>query len=326
MRCELTVERSGPNDLASSSNCSFPYGVSPAERDKSPAAVMAAARRRADEARERDLLKKKQEALTPQQMFLPGMGEIMRATSNPIARCSLYAPIARGPRKFHREATLVTRADVVMSYTGEQLDEADADLSFQLFYEARHSRLGEPVTINRAAFLRSMGRSTGKHDYEWLHRRMKAHTVATLFIEAKNRDGSTKYRIGATEAFHILQSFRYDEDTESYTFTLDPRWRALFSNKEYALIDWHKRMQIRRGQDMAKALQRLLATSSDAVQRYALDWLKAKMQYAGRVRDFKDSLKRATQELERVEVIANSRIEISTKGKEQLTVWLFASG
>ena len=72
-----------------------------------------------------------------------------------------------------------------MSYTGEQLDEADADLSLQLIYEARAIPLGQPVLLNRAAFLRAIGRSTGKHDYAWLHRRMKAMTAATLFIEAK---------------------------------------------------------------------------------------------------------------------------------------------
>jgi hypothetical protein len=36
-------------------------------------------------------------------------------------------------------------------------------------------------------------------------------------------------------------------------------------------------MQIGRGQDMAKALQRLVATSADSVQRYGLDWLKRKL-------------------------------------------------
>lgn len=260
----------------------------------------------------------------PEQLFLPGMEDFMRAMPNQVARSSLFAPIARGRRKFHQETPLVTRADAVMSYTGEQLDEADADLALQLIFEATPHPLGAPVAINRAAFLRAMGRSTGKHDYEWLHRRMKALTVATLFIEAKKPDGSTKYRIGSTKAFHILQDFDYDEDAETYTFTLDPRWRTLFGNREFALVDWEKRLQL--GQDMAKALQRLVATSADPVQRYALDWLKEKMQYSGRMRDFKDSLNAAISELLQLKIIAKGRIEDSAKGSEQLTVWLPASG
>lgn len=265
-------------------------------------------------------------AETPRQMFLPGMEEVLRAMPNEVAKSSLFAPIARGRRKFHQEAALTTRGNAVMSYTGEQLDEADADLALQLIYEARPFPLGQPVLLNRAAFLRAIGRSSGKHDYEWLHRRMKAMTAATLFIEVKRLDGSIKYRIGHTQAFHIIQNFHYDADTETYTFTLDPCWMRLFGNREFALIDWDKRLRIGRGQDMAKALQRLLATSADPVQRYALDWLKVKTQYASPMRKFRETLKAALRELERLEIITTGRIERSTKGKEQLAVWFTPSG
>ena len=122
-------------------------------------------------------------------MFLPGMAEIVRAIPNPVARSSLFASIARGRRKFHNDMPLVTRIDAVMSDTGEQLDEADADLALQLIYEARPSPLGQPVTINRAALLRAIGRATGKTQYDGLHRRMKALTVATLFSRSKSGSG-----------------------------------------------------------------------------------------------------------------------------------------
>lgn len=277
--------------------------------------------KRAVEARERAATKAEQEVATPLQMYLPGMDEFMRAMPNLLARSSLCAPIAKGRRKMHCGTVLVSRTDGYIEYWGEQLDEADADIVLQLTFEARQAALGQPVKIKRAAFLRAMDRSTGKNDYLWLHRRMKALTAGTLIIQAKKPDGSTKYHIGNTKAFHILADFDYNEDTEVYTYTLDPRWRVLFGNNEFALIDWQKRLLIGRGQDMAKALQRLVATSANPVQRYALDWLKDKMQYTGRMRDFKDALNRAMRELERLKIIAESRIEISTKGKEQ-TTWM----
>lgn len=251
--------------------------------------------------------------------ILPEMQEFLRAMPNHLARSSLCAPIARGRRTFHRETPLVTRADVVMTYTGEQLDEADADLLLQLIYHARLFPLGVAVTVNRAALLRAMGRNTGKSDYAWLHRRIKAMTVATLFIEARKPDGTIKYRVGDTEGFHIVQRFAYDDKSQIYKFILDSQWATLFSNHEFALIDWGKRLQMRRGHEIAKALQRLVATSSDSVQRYALEWLKDKMQYTGRMRDFKTALSRATAELKRVE-IALGEIETSTKGREQLVL------
>ncbi|SUX54603.1 plasmid replication initiator TrfA [Chromobacterium vaccinii] len=284
-------------------------------------AAFARMHQHAAKARERLASQREQEASISQPLFIRGMDELMRAMPNHIARSSLFAPVARGPKKLHNETPIITRSDVLMTYTGEQLDEAQADVALQLMYEARQAPLGMPVKINRAAFLRAMGRSTGKHDYEWLHRAMKAFTKATVIIEARKPDGSAKYRIGHTKAFHILADFDYDESAEMYTFTLDPRWRTLFGNREFALIDWYKRLQIGRGQDMAKTLQRLIATSADPVQRYALDWLKEKMQYASPMRKFKEALTAAVGELQRVGVISNGHIEISTKGREQLVLW-----
>ena len=107
---------------------------------------------------------------------------------------------------------------------------------------------------------------------------------------------------------------------ETYTYTLDPRWAVLFGNREYSLLDWDKRLQFKRGQDLAKSLQRLIVTSSDAVQRYSLDFLKERAQFASPMRKFKETLTAAMRELERLEIIAGGRIERGTKGKEQ-AVW-----
>ncbi len=256
----------------------------------------------------------------PRQMFLPGFD--IGAFPNHLNRSSLIAPIARGKRKFHRQAVMVTRRDCVLEYTGEQLDEADGDLIMALIAFAQPFRFGTSVPLNRAKLLRRLKRSTGKHDYEWLHRRIKALTEATLFLEAKKPDGSTRYSIGKTVSFRIIAAFSYDDEAETYSYSLDPRWVEIFGNREYSLIDWDKRMQIGRGQDMAKTLQRLVATSADPVQRYALDWLKGKMEYGGRMRDFRDALARAVRELERLEIITAHKVEDSTRGKPQLALWL----
>jgi len=133
----------------------------------------------------------------------------------------------------------------------------------------------------------------------------------------KNASQDSKSGIGSAD-------FDYDEDTETYSYTLDSRWRTLFGNREYSLIDWQKRLWIGRNQDMAKTLQRLIATSSNPVQRYELDWLKAKMKYASPMRKFKESLESAINELTRLEIIARGRIEESGKGKAQLLLIMTA--
>lgn len=128
-------------------------------------------------------------AAEPRQMFLPGFD--IGAFPNHLNRSSFIAPVARGKRKRHQQTEMVTRRDCVLEYTGEQLDEADGDLIMALIAFAQPFRLGTSVPLNRAKLLRRLKRSTGKHDYEWLHRRIKALTEATLFLEAKKPDGST---------------------------------------------------------------------------------------------------------------------------------------
>lgn len=261
------------------------------------------------------------EAETPRQLFLPGFD--IGAFPNHLNRSSFIAPIARGMRKFHRQTEMVTRKDCVLEYTGEQLDEADGDLIMALIVFAQPFPLGTPVPLNRKELLRKIKPgSIGSTQYDWLYRSMKRLREGTLFLEARKPDGSTRYTVGKMESFNVVKDLNYDGDSETYTYVLDPRWVVMFGNREYSLIDWDKRMQIGRGQDMAKTLQRLVATSSNVVQHYALDDLKDKMQYAGRVRDFKDALEKAVRELERLEIVAKGRIEKSTKGKEQLTLWL----
>jgi hypothetical protein len=285
--------------------------------DKVTTSVLTRLQKRAEEAQNR---LDQRAAETPKQLFLPGMEDFMRAMPNSIARSSLFAPIARGKRKYHQATILVSRVDAKIEYSGEQLDEADADIMLQLMFESRHSALGEPVEFTRASFLRSLGKTDGKNNYEWLDRRITALTKATIIVETYKPDGQMKYKLGHRRGFHILSGFDVDEETGVYTFTIDPRWATLFGNREYALLDWTKRLAIAQGQDMAKTLQRLIATSADITQRYALEWLKDKLQYTGRTRDFKQALDRSINELKRVGIIINGRIELNSRKEEQLTV------
>ena len=259
-------------------------------------------------------------AETPQQMFLPGLDDVMRAMPNHIARSSLFAPVAPGRKKIHDGTVLVSRGDAVIRFKGKQLDEVQADVWMQAMYEAVKVPLGEPITINRAAFLRAIGRAESGQNYKWLHRSMEDLAFAMLVIEIM-KDGKPKLMIGKTHALHMIDGYYFDDKAETYTLRIDPRWRGMYGNREFALIDWSKRLLFGQHQNMAKALQRLLATSADTMQQYALDWLKNKMEYTSPMRKFREALSAACKELERLEIVAKWEIGQSTKGKEQLKVW-----
>ncbi len=260
------------------------------------------------------------ELARPRQMFLPGLEPTMRAMPNHIARSSLFAPLSKTrQRQFLNDYPLVSRSDVKIKFTGVQLDESQADVWMQLMHVASASPLGQPFNVHSASILEAMGRQVGGAEYRWLRRAMEALYKATLIIDVVN-----KYRIGDGDSngdgIRMIDRFRYDASRKQYTLVIDPRWVAMYSNQEFARIDWEKRLAIKRGQDMAKTLQRLVATSADKVQRYGLDWLKDKLQYTSPLRKFRVALRAALAELERVEVIAAAHIGISTRGLEQ-AVW-----
>lgn len=292
----------------------------PATRKKTYAESMAAIKLKSDEAQARKAEEVEREEETPKKLFVPGLDELMRSMPNHIARSSLFAPVAPGRKKMHKDTVLVSRGDAVIKFWGEQLDEAQADVWLQAMHEAIKHPLGVPVTINRLAFLKAIGRTNTGPNYKWLHSTMEALSFAMLVMEVHNKDGKTKLAIGRTRALHMIEGFDYDEKAETYTLRVDPRWRGMYGNHEYALIDWDKRMQFGPHQNMAKALQRLVATSSETVQRFALDWLKSKLEYSGRMRDFTDAMEKAMRELERLEIIAGGRIENNSKGQPQ-AVW-----
>lgn len=259
-------------------------------------------------------------AESAKQHTLPGMEETMRAMPNHIARCSLFAPVARGRKKLHKDALLLETQSVALRFWGEQLDEAQADVWMQLMFEASKAPLGEPIRVNRAKLLRAIGRHAGKYEYEWLRRTAQALSWAMISIVAHGKyeieEKKAKGSQPAEKLLHMIDGYDYDPELEEYVLRVDQRWRHLYGNGEFALVDWGKRLQIGQGQDLAKSLQRLIVTSADSEQRYTLAYLKKRAQYEGRMRDFKDALGRAMQELERLGIIAGGRIERSDKGQD----------
>ncbi|WP_281717993.1 plasmid-related transcriptional repressor protein [Pandoraea apista] len=252
--------------------------------------------------------------------IIPSLAPRFRAIPNHLARSSIYAPIARGRRILHQGTTLISRSDAIIRFSGQQLDQSHADVWMQLLYESTLFPVGRPFAINRATFLRAIGRHTGNCEYKWLMRSMEALAFGMLVIDVRTNRGDRKLSIGETRALHMIDSFDCDHSTGKYVVRLDDRWRHMFEGREYALIDWNKRMEFSAHQDMAKALQLLIATSNESPQRFPVERLKEQLGYDGRPRDFLRSLDKAIRELERVEIIAGGRIALNSRNMLQ-AVW-----
>lgn len=238
---------------------------------------------------------------------------------NHINRSSLIAPIGGGNRKFHRNSLLISRQDCKIEYSGEQLDEADGDILMALLYFARGSNTGEEVFVKRARLLKLMRRGTGKAQYTWLESRMNAITTSTLSITTKH------YQIGRKSVFHIISGYELDQATEAYKYRLDKEWVHLFSRREFSLLNWEKRMQIKHRFSMAKALQRLISTDSSRIQKYNIQSLKEQFVYTGRGRDFLTILVKNLEPLKCVGLINAAELGHNSKGDLQLVLSLPAN-
>jgi hypothetical protein len=109
----------------------------------------------------------------PKQLFLPGTNNLIRVMPNHLARSSLFAPIARGTNVIYNGTQLESRKDAIIHCWGPQLDEGMADVWMHAMHLAAKHPLGDLVVIQRAKFLREIGRHTGKCEYDWLHHCMQ---------------------------------------------------------------------------------------------------------------------------------------------------------
>jgi len=257
---------------------------------------------------------------------LPVVQDILRSCPNHIARSSLFAPVARGERKAHRGTVLVSRADAVIRFWGDQLTEDQADVWMHALHLASKHPLGQPVPVNRAQFLRDIGRGTGVKDYDWLHRAMHDLSFAMLVIDIRTagKPGKTIGEVPRarrdSRTLHMISGFDLHRESGEYRLYIDPRWQEIYGHQEYGLIDWEARLQFNPRQDLAKSLQRLIAATDATEQRYDLAWLKGRMEHTSPLWKFKPAILKACTELARLKIIHSATIEKSRKGPAVLVV------
>ncbi|MCF6204783.1 MAG: hypothetical protein L3J59_14130 [Methylococcaceae bacterium] len=231
------------------------------------------------------------------QLTLPFWSEKNRAMPNHIGRSALFTPVQRGARAFCENEVVWSRTDVAITYTGLRLDEADADLWMQLLHHYRDTRSNKRIYINRSDLLYSLGKSRTSTAYSWLE---DAMTRLQGSIKLKSK----KYVISTP----LLQKYAIDEINDKYYIQIDSQIAQLFSNQEFSLFDWKKRLRLKYA--LAKSLQRHIAASSQQVQNFTyanlLQRFKRKNQ---NIKYLKRDLKRACQELVEVKILTHFYLE-----------------
>ena len=181
---------------------------------------------------------------------LPQWVEAKRGVPNAALRLALFAAI-QGPkhRALEREL-LATSEGLEIRFTGWQLNQSDLDVWEQVLHLARQPPLGTRSWFVAYDLLKTLGRSTGRANHEWLKGAISRLMAAGVEIT----QGQWTY--GGT-----LLDFYRDEETNRYVLDLNPKLLDLF-NAGWTAIDWAQRQQLRR-QPLALWLHGYLASHAE---------------------------------------------------------------
>ena len=232
---------------------------------------------------------------------LPLWPELTRIIPNHIARSSLFAPIKKGPRKIHDRELIASRDDVVICYTGKQLDMADQDVFLQALELYRYTELAQrETTVNRADFLRSISKDKiGDSQYKWLDEAMHRLKTGTVTITAK------KYKVELS----LIDEWERDGEIDQMQLSINPKIKTLFTNNEFGYINWPHRMAIENRKDLSKWLQSYFSAHQKGPQRHTYKTIKKLSGLKTRINDLIKDINEALNELVRVQEISGLKMD-----------------
>ena len=165
---------------------------------------------------------------------LPSWPEAKRGAPNAVLRGALFAAVHKDRRYMDREL-LAAQDGITVRFTGKQLDQADLDVWEAVLHIARLQGLGTELHFTAHAFLKALGRQTGKSGHDWL--RSAFARLGATWVEIS--DGRRTY-LGS-----LIEGGARDEDTGRYVLEINPKLAKFFSPTRWTQIDWEQRQRLR---------------------------------------------------------------------------------
>ena len=224
---------------------------------------------------------------------LPLWPEPTRGTPNSFLRGALFAAIQGKERQALKGELLAVQKGDQLRFTGWQLDQSDLDVWEMAATLAQPHPLGNVCHFHIHAFLKALGRNTGKSDSEWLKDSLRRLMAAGVEIT------SGRYSYGGT-----LLEFWRDELAGVYVLKLNPNILSLY-RAGWTQIDWAIRQKLRR-KPLALWLHGWLSSNAENYP-VKLDTLR---QLSGsrtkELKHFKQNLQKALSDLETAGVISGA--------------------
>jgi hypothetical protein len=183
---------------------------------------------------------------------LPLWPDELRGVPNVALRSALFGAIKRGPRRLLTRELVTSLDGYEIRYTGARLDQADLDVWEQCLHLAREGGVGCRLFFTAHGFLKSIHRSTGGKDMEWL--KCAFARLASAVVEVKHG----KYAYFGP----MIQQGARDDETGQYGIEINPAIVALYGTDGWSQIDWEQRQQLKK-QPLAQWLHGFYSTHAE---------------------------------------------------------------
>lgn len=234
----------------------------------------------------------------------PPFPDETRPVSNSMARSALFAAIQGKDRQMFDNVLLATVDGIEIRFSGKQLNQDDHDVLMQLVYLARHTPLGEDVTIPGHAILKGLGRTTGKSQHQQLRDEIARLVNGGLSLRHTTR--KIEY-LG-----HLLERAAQEETSRHWVYRFNPELKVLYGNTAYTLLDWQQRVKLK-GKDLARWLQLWIIGHTPQPFPVKVAYLREKCgSRAKSLRHFREKLRTALKDLEEEGVITKGWIDPET--------------
>ena len=228
---------------------------------------------------------------------LPLWPEPTRGVPNDVLRSALFAAIQGKGRALLNQRLIAAYDGNQIRYTGGQLDQSDLDVWEQVLHLARQHPLGTVCQFKGGAFLKAIGRSTGKANYQWLHGALLRLSSCTVeFCRGRQIYGRG-----------IIAAFNIDEETRRYKVVIDPDTAKLYA-AGWTTVDWQQRQELRR-QPLALWLHGYYASHAKPLPVKVDTLRKLSGSKAKSLRHFREQLRAALDRLKAIGTIASWQID-----------------
>jgi hypothetical protein len=197
---------------------------------------------------------------------LPFWPDPVRGAPNTLLRSAFFAAIHRKRRELgervnpdepKRGILIASQEGIRITYTGDQLNQYDADVFFEaLDLARRHPPLGTECCFTGYAFLKAIGCAVGKLNYQDLNNSLTRLRDGRVEIDWKLNGRKFHFEGG------LISKYKREENSRFYKVTFAEEICDLFADACWTQLEWDERMALK-GKPLAQWLHSFYCTHAN---------------------------------------------------------------